>query len=173
VSLPGPVPVPVVFDVNVLVHAVALGEAPCRSWPSPPPTTGNPSADCLGVINDAAEFGLWLSPHILDNVADVLRSYVGWPDHAVDTYIDVLLEMTEASGGGAIDPPRVVGDCPDWEDNRILNLVVAVGGHLVVSEDVDLTSMSLWRGRPILEPSQFAALVDGSRRVRRRLPRPR
>jgi hypothetical protein len=32
----------------------------------------------------------------------------------------------------------------------------------------DLTSMSPWRGRPIIEPQQFAALVDASRRARRR-----
>ena len=60
--MPGPAAVPVVFDVNVLVLAVAVGESPFRSWPSPPPTSGNPSADCLGVVNDAAEFALWLSP---------------------------------------------------------------------------------------------------------------
>ena len=66
--MPGPVAVPVVFDVNVLVLAVAVGESPFRSWPSPPPTPGNPSADCLGVVNDAAEFALWLSPQILPAV---------------------------------------------------------------------------------------------------------
>jgi len=55
-SVPGPVPVPVVFEVNVLVLAIAAGESPFRSWPSPPPTSGSPSANCLGVINDAAEF---------------------------------------------------------------------------------------------------------------------
>ena len=68
-SVPGPAAMPVVFDVNVLVLAVAVGESPFRSWPSPPPMSGNPSADCLGVVNDAAEFALWLSPHILANTA--------------------------------------------------------------------------------------------------------
>ncbi len=59
VSVPGPAALSVVFDVNVLVLAVAVGEeSPFRSWPSPPPTSGNPSADCLGVVNDAAEFEL-------------------------------------------------------------------------------------------------------------------
>ena len=43
-------------DATTLLEAVA-----------PPPTSGNPSADCLGVINDAAEFALWLSPQILAN----------------------------------------------------------------------------------------------------------
>jgi len=48
-------PVPVVYDVNVLVGAAAGGNSPFRSWPSPPPTSGNPFADCLGIVVDAEE----------------------------------------------------------------------------------------------------------------------
>lgn len=172
-TLPGPVAVPVVFDVNVLVRAVADGESAFRSWPSPPPTTSNPCADCLGVINDAAEFGLWLSPHILVNTATVLVDYLRWPTTRADAYVELLGELADASGGGLVDPPPAVGDCPDWEDNRVLDLVLAVGAHLVVSADADLTTMSPWRGRPVLEPAQFASLVDASRRARRRPPRQR
>jgi predicted nucleic acid-binding protein len=90
------------------------------------------------------------------------------PDEEVDEYLQVLAEMADASGGGITDPPQTVGDCPDWEDNRILDLAAAVGAFVIVSADVDLTSMSPWRGRPIIEPSQFASLVDASRRARRR-----
>jgi predicted nucleic acid-binding protein len=168
VSLPGPAPVPVVFDVNVLVLAVAVGESPFRGWPSPPPTSENPAADCLGVINDAAEFALWLSPHILTNTGRVLATVLKTPDQEIDDYLQVLAEMAEASGGGIIDPPQVTGDCADWEDNRILDLAVAAGALLIVSADADLTTMSPWRGRPIIEPPQFASLVDASRRGRRR-----
>lgn len=167
-SLPGPVPTPVVLDVNVLVLAAAIGESPFRSWPSPPPTSGNPSADCLGVINDAAEFALWLSPHILSNTGRVLGEVIGTPKDVVDEYLTVLAEIAEASGGGLIDPPQAVGDCPDWEDNRILDLALAAGAFIIVSADADLTTMSPWRGRPVIEPEQFASLVDASRRARRR-----
>lgn len=166
--MPGPAPVPVLFDVNVLVLAIAVGESPFRSWPSPPPTSGNPSADCLGVVNDAAEFALWLSPHILTNTGRVLASVVKMPDDEIDEYLAVLAEIAEASGGGVIDPPQLVGDCSDWEDNRILDLALAAGSFLIVSADADLTSMSPWRGRPVIEPAQFASLVDASRRSRRR-----
>ena len=100
-NLPGPVPVPVVFGVNVLVLAVAAGESPFRSWPAPPPTSGNPSADCVGVINDAAEFALWLSPHILANTGRVLATVLKTPDEEVDEYLRALAEMAGASGGGA------------------------------------------------------------------------
>lgn len=167
-SLPGPEPTPVVFDVNILVRAVAVGESPYRSWPSPPPTSSNPSADCLGIVNDAAEFALWLSPHILSNTGRVLFEVLRTPTEEIDQYVTVMIDIANASGGGVLDPPRQVSDCPDWEDNRILDLALAVGALLIVSADADLTSMSPWRGRPILEPDQFASLVDASRRARRR-----
>jgi hypothetical protein len=83
------------LDVTVLVLAVAVGESPFRSWPSPPPTSGNPSADCLGVVNDAAEFALWLSPHILANTGRVLATVLKTPDEEVDDYLRALAEMAE------------------------------------------------------------------------------
>jgi predicted nucleic acid-binding protein len=158
----------VVFDVNVLVRAIAVGESPYRSWPSPPPTSGNPDADYLGVINDAAEFALWLSPHILTNTGRVLGDVVGTPKDEIDEYITILAEIAETSGGGLINPPQAVGDCSDSEDNCILDLALAVGAFMIVSGDADLTTMSPWRGRPIIEPAQFAGLVDASRRARHR-----
>lgn len=50
----------------------------------------------------------------------------------------------------------------------MLDLAAAVGAFLILSADADLTSMSPRRGRPIIEPSQFASMVDASRRARRR-----
>jgi len=168
VTLPGPVAVPVVFDVNVLVQAIASGNSPYTSWPSPPPTSGNSFADCLGVINDAAEFAMWLSPHIVDNTVRVLMTVIGTPkDEALD-YQDILMEMAEASGGGTLTPPRTVHDCGDHEDNLVLDLAADVGAMLIVSEDADLTSMSPWRGVPILRSTEFVARVDAMRRQRRR-----
>ena len=109
-----------------------------------------------------------LSPHILANTGRVLATVLMTPDEEVDDYLRALAEMAEASGGGITDPPQTVGDCPDWEDNRILDLAAAAGAFLIVSADADLTSMSPWRGRPVIEPSQFASMVDASRRARRR-----
>ena len=160
--------VPVIFDVNVLVMAVVIGNSPFGSWPSPPPTSGNPAADSLGVINDAEEFALWLSPHILDNTGRVLAKNYGWPDTDVDRYLNLLMRLAEHSGGATVDPPATVKDCHDWEDNRILDLVVEVGAYMLVSEDTDLTAMSPWRGVPILRPRQFADRIDAMRRHHRR-----
>lgn len=166
-SLPGPVPIPVVFDVNVLVRAVAVGNSPYRSWPSPPPRSGNACADCVGIINDNAEWCLWLSPHILDNTTRVLQEVAKWPAAEADRYRAVLLNMAVASGGGESDPARTVHDCRDHEDNLVLDLAAEVGAILIVSNDTDLTSLSPWRGTPVLDPRQFADRVDVSRRRRR------
>lgn len=167
-TLPGPTAIPVVFDVNVLVQAIATGNSPYLSWPSPPPTSGNPFADCLGVINDAAEFALWLSPHILDNTTRVLMTVVGTPKDEAEDYEAILKDMADASGGGVTAPPRTVHDCPDHEDNLVLDLAAEVGALLIVSEDNDLTNMSPWRATLIVRADQFVARVDGMRHHVRR-----
>lgn len=162
-------PIPIVFDVNVLVGAAVGGNSPFRSWPSPPPTSGNAYADCMGIVVDAAEFALWLSPHIMSNAERVLVEGFKWPVDLTAQFLKILPQTAEHSGGGVIAPPQSVSDCEDWEDNRILDLAAEVGALLIVSEDTDLTSMSPWRGTPILRPREFAAKVDGMRRHQRRL----
>jgi len=158
---------PVVYDVNVLVQAALGPRSQFTAWPVLPPTTDNPPADCLGVVNDCREFGLWLSPHILDNTSRVLRR-AGFSTSAVSQYLEVLGEIAVASDGGVVEPDRTVHDCPDHEDNLILDLAADVGALIIVSDDTDLTSMSPWRATPILRPAEFATRVDAMRRARRR-----
>jgi PIN domain-containing protein len=167
-GLPGPAPTPVVYDVNVLVMAVADGDSAFRSWPSPPPTSTNRSADCLGIVNDAAEFALWLSPHVVETSIYVLSQVFKWDEAHIQLFARLLTETATDSGGGVADPPRTVFDCADAEDNHVLDLASHVGALIMVSEDTDLTSMSPWRGTPILRPREFAAKVDGMRRAYRR-----
>lgn len=122
----------------------------------------------MGIIVDCAEFALWTSPHILRNVARVLSEGLKWQAERVDLLLALIEETAAHSGGGVLDPPQTITDCRDWEDNRILDLAAEVGALLIVSEDTDLTSMSPWRGTPILRPREFAAKVDGMRRNARR-----
>lgn len=158
---------PVTFDVNVFVAAVAGGAQAFWAWPSPPPIVGNLSANCLGIVNDGVEFGLWLSPHIMTNVLKVLAA-LDWSRERALEYMQVLREIAESSGGGIIEPQVPVDDCSDYEDNRILELALASGSVLIVSEDGDLLTMSPWRGIPVIRPSEFAGRVDAMRRARRR-----
>lgn len=159
--------VSVVFDVNVLVQAILAGHSTYSTWPTIPPTTENAAADCIGVANDGREFTLWLSPHILTNTVEVLAE-AGVAAAEVEEYTEILGEIADTSGGGVLDPPRTVHDCADHVDNLILDLAADVGALLIVSDDTDLTSMSPWRGTPILRPAQFAARVDAMRQGRRR-----
>jgi predicted nucleic acid-binding protein len=161
-------PIPVVYDINVLVMATRTAHPYFRSWPSPPPTSTNPAADCIGVINDAAEFALWLSPHVLTNAGRILAEVLKWSPERAEAYLTVIVEAAKDSGGGVVEPPRTVHDCRDFEDNLILDLAVEVGALLIVSDDTDLTSMAPWRGTPILRPREFVEKVDGMRRHRRR-----
>jgi predicted nucleic acid-binding protein len=164
-----PAPTVVVFDVNVLVSAAASGNSPFRSWPSPPPVSGNPSADCLGVVLDAAEFALWLSPHIMTNVDRVLAELFKWAQAEIDAYLAAVLAAAGHSGGGLLlDVPRTISECADYEDNMILDLAAEVGAFIIASNNTDLLSMSPWRGTPIIEPAAFAAKVDAMRRHARR-----
>jgi predicted nucleic acid-binding protein len=161
-------PIPIVFDVNILVGAAIGGNSPFRSWPSPPPVSGNPYADCMGIVVDAAEFALWVSPHILSNAERVLTEGFSWPQELVERFVQIVVQTAEHSAGGVITPPQSINDCKDWEDNRILEVAAEVGALLIVSEDTDLTSMSPWRGTPILRPREFTSKVDGMRRHQRR-----
>jgi predicted nucleic acid-binding protein len=122
----------------------------------------------VGVIVDAAEFALWLSPHILESVERVLAEVFAWPQSEIDRYLRAVRSAAEHSRGGIADVPRTVRDCRDPEGNLILDLAAEVGALIVVSNDYDLLSMSPWCGTPIVEPSEFTAKVEAMRRHQRR-----
>ena len=163
---------PVTVDVNVFVAAVAGGNDAFHSWPSPPPVRGNLAANVIGILNDAREFSLFVSEHILANVLRVLTgpppAGFGWAPERAEEYVELLVEIAEASGGAIVEPAETVTDCPDVEDNRILECAAASGSLLIVSDDVDLTSMSPWRGTPIVSSADFVKRTDAMRRSRRR-----
>ena len=92
-----------------------------------------------------------------------------WDPGPIETYLEVLLEIAESSGGGVNTPTEVVTDCADFEDNRILELAIACQAILIISNDSDLLHMTPWRGIPAISIREFAARVDAARRARRRL----
>ena len=158
----------VVFDVNVLVGAVTHGQCDYESWPSPPPVSGNPCADCLGIANDAREFALFLSSHVLTATAHVLVRDVdgfGWELERAREYVALLVEIARASGGDVLDPPRRVADSEDPEDDRVLDLALATEAALVVSDDRHLLDLSPWRGIPVVTARDFANRTDVMRRA--------
>jgi hypothetical protein len=163
---------PVVVDINVLVAAVAGGNDAFHSWPSPPPVRGNPAAGVVGILNDAREFALFLSPHILVNTVRVLTGAppdgFGWSAEQARRYVEVLAAIAAASGGDIVEPKVAVTDCPDHEDNRILEGALACGAVLIVSDDDHLLRLSPWRGTAVVTSTEFVGRVDAARRARRR-----
>jgi hypothetical protein len=105
----------VVYDVNFLVTAAAGGNSPFRSWPSPPPVSGNPSADCLGIVVDAAELALWLSPHITANVERILSDLLKWERPEASAYLEAVAGAAEHSGGGVLDEVPRTARCSTRE----------------------------------------------------------
>ena len=158
------------MDINVLVRAVVDGNTIFWSWPSPPPTGPYPAAECVGIVNDAQEFSLWLSPHVVRNVIRVLTDPSGyqWPADRAEEYARVLIEIVQASGGQIVEPRLTVSDCEDYEDNRILELALASNSSLIVSSDSHLLEMPPWQGIPIIRPEEFVGRVDAMRRAARR-----
>ena len=167
-----PGPQPVVVDVNVLVAAVAGGNDAFHSWPSPPPVRGNPAANVVGILNDVHEFALFLSSHILVNTVRVLAGAppdgFGWSEARAQRYVEILVAIAAASGGDVVEPAVAVADCPDHEDNRILECALAAGAVLIVTDDDHLLRLSPWRGTPIVTSEAFIGRVDAARRARRR-----
>lgn len=162
----------VTVDVNVFIAAVAGGNDAFYSWPSPPPARGNLAANVVGILNDAREFSLFVTAHILANVLRVLTEPApggyGWAIQPAEEYIELLVEIADASGGGVVEPGETVVDCADHEDNRILECAAASGSVLIVSDDTDLLSMSPWRGTPVVTSAEFVKRTDAMRRARRR-----
>ena len=158
--------VPVVFDVNVFVDAVTTDAGDFTAFPSPPPFNDDEVfAACVGIVNDAREVRLFVSEHVLDTLRYVLATEYGWDEQHLDDYEDVLLAAAKASGGGLLEVESVVTECDDPEDDNILALALDAHAELIVSNDTDLTSMSPWRGKPIMTPSQFARRVNAVRTV--------
>lgn len=158
----------VVFDVNVLVGAVTHGVSEYESWPSPPPVSANACADCVGIANDAREFRLFLSEHVLAATAHVLvreTAGFGWELAQARDYVTLLVEIARASGGGVVDPPRRVADSADSEDDRVLDLALACGASVLVSDDHHLLDLSPWRGVPVITSREFATRTDVMRRA--------
>ena len=151
-------PTSVVFDVQILVNALVGPDSTYPLITSIPPSTSNPAADCLSIAFDADDFRLYTSPHILTNTARVLAE-LGLSAGLIESYVGELVSTVTTSGGQVIDPPRTVFDVRDYEDNLILDLVVAVDALLLFSDDTDLTSMNPWNGRLILRPRDFVARV--------------
>jgi len=121
----------------------------------------------MGIVNDALDWALCVSTHILDNVCRIFIDEPAflWDPDSAEEYVNTIVDIAEGSGGGWFDPPRVAIDVTgDHEDDLILDLAVANGAVVVVSSDPHLLNLRSWRGIAMMSPHEFARAVDASRR---------
>jgi hypothetical protein len=168
----------IVADANGYVDAVVhdatkvLGDPPSLGRiPSLPPQMVHPALHVLGVVRDTTDTGtgpgLAVSDHILLMTVHALRRQ-GWPIETIRAYAYAIRALAERSiGGYYTDVPRTQHDCPDPEDNLILDLAAFTDADLIVTNDSDLLQLGRvhgWKGRPIIDPHRFTALADGAAR---------
>lgn len=146
----------VVFDVNVYLDYILGDDGSWPLLPDVPPTTENPAADAVSLAF-AARFCLFTSPHILRNVARVMRA-TGHRESTVEAFVAAISEMCEFSGGAVIEPQARDHGIRDYEDNLIASLATdpAVDALVIVTSDHDLLEVGPnWHGRLIMRPRDF------------------
>lgn len=151
---------PVVFDVNVYLDYILGDDGSWPLLPDVPPTTQNPAADAVSLAF-AERFRLFASPHILRNVARVMRT-VGQGEPLIEAYVLAIAEMCEFSGGAIIDPVARDHGVRDFEDNLIASLAKdpGVDALIIVTGDHDLLSLGPnWNGRLVMRPGEFVRRV--------------
>lgn len=150
----------VVFDINVYLDYILGDDGSWPLLPDVPPTTDNPAADAVSLAF-AARFRLFASPHILRNVARVMRN-VGQQESTVEAFVAVIAEMCEFSGGAVIEPAARDHGVSDYEDNLIASLAKdpAVDALVIVTSDHDLLDLGPnWDGRLVTRPGPFVRRV--------------
>jgi predicted nucleic acid-binding protein len=152
----------VVFDVNVYLDYVLGSDGSWLLLPDVPPRTDNPSADAISLAF-AGRFVLCSSPHILINVARVMRA-ADVSQAVVEKFIAAIVDMCEFSGGAVIEPIARDYGVADYEDNLILSPATDPGcdAQIVVSRDRDLLEVGpVWNGRLIMTPAKFVERTVG------------
>lgn len=157
----------VVFDVNVLIDAFTGNQSSFPAIEVVPPASGNWAADCISLAFDGLDFELYCSPHIIKNMNRVFQSHMGLSSRFSATVAEAVSDIVHQSGGSIIEPNRRISENKDFEDNLILDLVVAVNADVLVTNDWDLLSMNPWNGRLILPPREFVERVLGARSRKR------
>lgn len=157
----------VVFDVNVLIDAFTGSKSTFPVIEAVPPASGNWAADCISLAFDGLDFELYGSPHIIKNMDRVFQSHMGLSARFSGAAVEAVSDIVHQSGGSIIEPNRRISENKDFEDNLILDLLVAINADVLVTSDWDLLSMNPWNGRLILTPSEFVERVLGARSRKR------
>jgi len=99
-------------------------------------------------------YTLLISPAMIRELADVLRTGPAWPESEVVAHLKLIARAAE------IVEPRIVLDViTDPDDNRILECAVDGRANLIVSGDRHLTQIKSFQGISIVRPSDFKRIL--------------
>lgn len=145
--------VEIVLDINVYADVIGA-KTVFPEIQEVPPRSGNDSADALSVIFDSERYQLFLSPHIIRNIQEVLTEQ-GISSQRIEEYLKFIVDLVLETDGSVLEPLRTVFELKDHEDNYILDLVKAVDAKILITRDNELLAESPWNGRLILHPAEF------------------
>ena len=128
----------VVLDSNVYISALLFG--------------GNPR-----MVVELAQMGAFptlTSPHIVAEIEEVLQRKFAWRE----TRIRSAANATWRTATLTLPTARIT-DCPDADDNRVLECAVAGRAHFIVTGDRHLLDLHPFRRISIVTPRQFLDAV--------------
>ena len=97
------------------------------------------------------EYTLLVSPAIIRELAQVLRSGLKWPEAQIVAQLKLLVRVAKVVEPGVA--LQVIKADPD--DDRILECAVGGGADLIVSGDQHLTRLKNFDGIGIVRPAYF------------------
>jgi len=124
----------VVVDSNIYISALLFGGKP-------------------GHVIALAENGLldiYSSEPIKNEVERVLRDKFRWSKERVAAAAGYLWSLSRP-----VDPQCTVSDCPDPDDNRVLECAIEAKAAFTVTGDEHLLALDPYRGIAILSPREF------------------
>jgi putative PIN family toxin of toxin-antitoxin system len=115
-----------------------------------------PSGAHAGIVLAAFDgrFTAVLSPAIVKELANVLRTDFRWPEESVQRALRDV-----ATAGEVICPRTRIHVLTDPDDNRILECAVDGQANLIVSNDHHLLSLKEWQGIPIIAAPDFRRMI--------------
>jgi putative PIN family toxin of toxin-antitoxin system len=128
----------VVLDSNIYISALLFG--------------GNPRS-----VVELAQMGAFqaFSPeHIGAEVEEVLRRKFAWRETRIQAAANATWRTAIQTG-----PTARIADCPDPDDNRVLECAVAARAHFIVTGDRHLLDLNPYRRISIVSPRQFLDAV--------------
>jgi predicted nucleic acid-binding protein len=97
------------------------------------------------------EYVLLISPAIIRELAEVLRSGLRWPEAEIIAQLKLVVRVAKIVEPGTTI--QVIKADPD--DDRILECALAGGADLIVSGDHHLTRLKSFEGIGIVRPAYF------------------